>query len=115
MPEMGSDQPAGSSFANGTSASIDSFLATAATTAAPNTSPSAPRTTNSAAAAAAAAASGLDVGSFSQPFVPQDLWQMPMTLEWDWADMNGYGGMDGGVGEGFGMSGVMSGVEDSSR
>ncbi|KAF2229799.1 hypothetical protein EV356DRAFT_493112 [Viridothelium virens] len=29
--------------------------------------------------------------SFQQPFVPQDLWQMPMTLEWDWADMTGYG------------------------
>lgn len=26
-------------------------------------------------------------GSFQQPFVPQDLWQMPMTLEWDWADL----------------------------
>jgi hypothetical protein len=26
---------------------------------------------------------------FSGPFVPQDLWQMPMTLEWDWADMTG--------------------------
>lgn len=26
--------------------------------------------------------------SFQQPFVPQDLWQMPMTLEWDWADMS---------------------------
>jgi len=24
--------------------------------------------------------------SFQQPFVPQDLWQMPMTFEWDWAD-----------------------------
>ncbi|KAJ5888418.1 hypothetical protein N7495_008459 [Penicillium taxi] len=24
---------------------------------------------------------------FQQPFVPQDLWQMPMTIEWDWADM----------------------------
>jgi len=24
---------------------------------------------------------------FQHPFVPQDLWQMPMTLEWDWADM----------------------------
>ena len=29
--------------------------------------------------------------SFQQPFVPQDLWQMPMTLEWDWADMNNMG------------------------
>ncbi|KAI9703601.1 MAG: hypothetical protein M1836_007371 [Candelina mexicana] len=29
--------------------------------------------------------------SFQQPFVPQDLWQMPMTLEWDWADMTGSG------------------------
>lgn len=26
-------------------------------------------------------------GGFNQPFVPQDLWQMPMTLEWDWAGM----------------------------
>lgn len=31
--------------------------------------------------------SPLNFGSFQQPFVPQDLWQMPMTLEWDWADM----------------------------
>ncbi len=31
--------------------------------------------------------SPLNMGSFNQPFVPQDLWQMPMTLEWDWADM----------------------------
>ena len=30
-------------------------------------------------------------GSFQQPFVPQDLWQMPMTLEWDWADMTNGG------------------------
>ncbi|KAM5431478.1 hypothetical protein MferCBS31731_007851 [Microsporum ferrugineum] len=30
----------------------------------------------------------LDVSSFQQPFVPQDLWQMPMTLEWDWAEMS---------------------------
>jgi len=29
--------------------------------------------------------------SFQQPFVPQDLWQMPMTLEWDWADMTSMG------------------------
>jgi hypothetical protein len=27
--------------------------------------------------------------SFQQPFVPQDLWQMPMTLEYDWADLTG--------------------------
>lgn len=32
-----------------------------------------------------------NMGSFQQPFVPQDLWQMPMTLEWDWADMSGTG------------------------
>lgn len=30
-------------------------------------------------------------GSFQQPFVPQDLWQMPMTLEWDWAEGFGLG------------------------
>ncbi|KAL8724191.1 MAG: hypothetical protein Q9166_008088 [cf. Caloplaca sp. 2 TL-2023] len=35
--------------------------------------------------------SSLNVGSFQQPFVPQDLWQMPQTLEWDWADMNNIG------------------------
>ncbi|KAL9016186.1 MAG: hypothetical protein Q9185_006459 [Variospora sp. 1 TL-2023] len=36
--------------------------------------------------------SPLNMGSFQQPFVPQDFWQMPQTLEWDWADMN-YTGM----------------------
>lgn len=52
---------------------------------------------------------GFDIGNtFQHPFVPQDLWQMPMTLEWDWADMTagalggfddgGMGGMNGGVG-----------------
>lgn len=30
--------------------------------------------------------------SFQHPFVPQDLWQMPMTFEWDmWTDLNGQG------------------------
>ena len=33
--------------------------------------------------------SPLNMGAFQQPFVPQDLWNMNMTLEWDWADMNG--------------------------
>ena len=44
--------------------------------------------------------SPLNMGSFEQPFVPQDLWQMPMTLEWDWADMTslGYAPFDGGDG-----------------
>ena len=31
----------------------------------------------------------LDSNTFQQPFVPQDLWQMPMALEWDWANMPG--------------------------
>lgn len=35
--------------------------------------------------------SPLNMGSFQQPFVPQDLWQMPQTLEWDWADFNNIG------------------------
>ena len=35
-----------------------------------------------------------NIGSFQQPFVPQDLWQMPMTLEWDLADMS-TGGANG--------------------
>ena len=33
----------------------------------------------------------MNICSFQQPFVPQDLWQMPMTLEWDWAGMSGEG------------------------
>lgn len=33
--------------------------------------------------------SPLNPNTFQQPFVPPDLWQMPMTLEWDWADMTG--------------------------
>ena len=33
--------------------------------------------------------SPLNPNAFQQPFVPQDLWQMPMTIEWDWADMTG--------------------------
>ena len=32
--------------------------------------------------------SPLNMGAFQQPFVPQDLWNMNMTLEWDWQDMN---------------------------
>ena len=42
--------------------------------------------------------------SFQQPFVPPDLWQMPMTLEWDWADLTG-GGMGDGAGAGAGAGG----------
>lgn len=51
---------------------------------------------------------GMIGGSFQQPFVPQDLWQMPMTLEWDWAEGLGLGsfttgppGMFEGGGGGF--------------
>ncbi|OJJ51339.1 hypothetical protein ASPZODRAFT_127402 [Penicilliopsis zonata CBS 506.65] len=31
-----------------------------------------------------------NIPQFQQPFVPQDLWQMPMTIEWDWADMSSH-------------------------
>lgn len=43
--------------------------------------------------------SQLDSHAFQQPFVPQDLWQMPMTLEWDWADITGgaYPGFENGL------------------
>ena len=35
---------------------------------------------------------------FHQSFVPQDLWQMPMSLDWDWADAAGSGnGLPGGA------------------
>ncbi|EME88371.1 uncharacterized protein MYCFIDRAFT_149027 [Pseudocercospora fijiensis CIRAD86] len=36
-------------------------------------------------------------GAFQQPFVPQDLWQMPMTLEWDWAEGLGLGSFTPGT------------------
>ncbi|KAG9233707.1 fungal-specific transcription factor domain-containing protein [Amylocarpus encephaloides] len=41
----------------------------------------------------------LNMNSFQPPFVPQDLWQMPMTLEWDWASMTGgeYPSFENGV------------------
>ena len=43
-------------------------------------------------------ADSLNVGSFQQPFVPQDLWQMPMTLEWDWSEaIQGPIGLDAGA------------------
>ncbi|KAF4555657.1 Fungal specific transcription factor domain-containing protein 37 [Elsinoe fawcettii] len=39
--------------------------------------------------------------TFQQPFVPQDLWQMPMTLEWDWSDVGMMGpNMNVGMGSG---------------
>ncbi|KAL5114042.1 hypothetical protein ACEQ8H_008098 [Pleosporales sp. CAS-2024a] len=45
------------------------------------------------------------MNQFDQTFntVPQDLWRMPMTLEWDWADMTGYNGYEDGIS----MNGVM--------
>ena len=50
--------------------------------------------------------------SFQQPFVPQDLWQMPMTLEWDWAEGLGIGSFTPGpmFNEQDGFLGQQSGV-----
>lgn len=50
-----------------------------------------------------------NMGSFQQPFVPQDLWQMPMTLEWDMAqlgDVNGFPAFDQGQQQHDGMQGM---------
>ncbi|KAI4288286.1 MAG: hypothetical protein L6R35_002447 [Caloplaca aegaea] len=61
--------------------------------------------------------SPLNMGSFQQPFVPQDFWQMPQTLEWDWADMN-YTGMpafNGDAGQYQPPSDCYSGTELNSR
>lgn len=33
------------------------------------------------------AGSGFTAGAFQQPFLPQEMWSMPMTFEWDFADM----------------------------
>jgi hypothetical protein len=50
---------------------------------------------------------GINMG-YDQGFnnAPQDLWKMPMTLEWDWADMAGYSG-GGGYEDGISMNGVL--------
>ena len=47
-------------------------------------------------------------GSFQQPFVPQDLWQMPMTLEWDWAEGLGLGSFTPGpmFDDAYGLGGL---------
>lgn len=62
-------------------------------------------------------------GSFQQPFVPQDLWQMPMTLEWDWAEGLGLGSFTPGPlfdgyalgGDGGGGAGDVMGVSQSQQ
>lgn len=48
-----------------------------------------------------------DPNTFQQPFVPQDLWQMPMTLEWDLANMSGgaYSGFENGIVDDSGLHG----------
>lgn len=49
----------------------------------------------------------MNMNAFARPFVPQDLWQMPMALEWDWAEMTA-GAYDGGA-YGVGGDGMMGG------
>lgn len=53
------------------------------------------------------------MGQFDQTFnnVPQDLWKMPMTLEWDWADMTGYAGYEDGIS----MNGVLPDFSNSGH
>jgi hypothetical protein len=34
------------------------------------------------------ATANIPLSSFEQPLIPQDLWQMPVAIEWDWADMS---------------------------
>ena len=48
--------------------------------------------------------SPLNMGAFQQPFVPPDMWNMNMSLEWDWdveglngGQMQGTGGGSGGA------------------
>ncbi|KAF1958507.1 hypothetical protein CC80DRAFT_31568 [Byssothecium circinans] len=53
------------------------------------------------------------MGTFDQAFnnVPADLWKMPMTLEWDWADMTGYSGYEDGIS----MNGVLPDFGNSTH
>jgi hypothetical protein len=52
-------------------------------------------------------------GGFDQTFgnVPHDLWRMPMTLEWDWADMTGFTGYEDGIS----MNGVLPDFSQGSQ
>ncbi|KAJ4304859.1 hypothetical protein N0V90_000387 [Kalmusia sp. IMI 367209] len=54
-----------------------------------------------------------DFHGFNETFnnVPQDLWKMPMTLEWDWADMTGYSGYEDGIS----MNGVLPDFGDGAH
>jgi len=58
----------------------------------------------------------MDIGNtFQYPFVPQDLWQMPMTLEWDWADMTNYSGFeDPMTASGLAGTGVLNGLPNTT-
>jgi hypothetical protein len=55
----------------------------------------------------------LAMNTFDQTFnnVPQDLWRMPMTLEWDWADMTGLNGYEDGIS----MNGVLPDFSQGSQ
>jgi hypothetical protein len=56
-------------------------------------------------------AGGLDMTQmFQQPFVPQDLWQMPMTLDWDWDNLTaGYSGFEDPIAvNGLAANGVLN-------
>lgn len=59
------------------------------------------------------AMSPMNMNTFQQPPVPQDFWQMPMTIEYDWADMmggggGGYSGLESGM-----MGDAMGGMENT--
>lgn len=53
-------------------------------------------------------ASPMGMGTFQQPFIPQDIYQMPMSLEWDWADLTGgaYPSFQNGIMGDMGMQDV---------
>ncbi|KAH8821742.1 fungal-specific transcription factor domain-containing protein [Xylogone sp. PMI_703] len=62
----------------------------------------------------------MNPNNFQQPMVPQDLWQMPMTLEWDWADMqwgnnNGTGPTNGAMGYPSFENGVLEDIDHQMR
>ncbi|KAL2259348.1 hypothetical protein VTK26DRAFT_6997 [Humicola hyalothermophila] len=48
-----------------------------------------PHALHGAAAGGVGAGDGAGAGFFQQPMLPQDLFSLPMTLDWDWAEMSG--------------------------
>ena len=51
--------------------------------------------------------------AFQQPFAPQDMWQMPMSFEWDFADLSQ--SYAGNLDHSFEINGAMNGISTAQQ